>query len=308
MSFEDILATIDAFVAAHSLPDSLDTPMLSFLRMCAGERPRTHGDAIHAFARPDMGDRGAVYDADGKRLEISGEQWAGASLPCSQPHDMYHMLFSYLYSISWNGRLPHEFAYSATFVNEPPPITCAAFAATLELPHADAITRRKFDLVRRLWRVYETPRAELALLCPPIDAIRSLWRDLSHSDVLDAPPKWLNARPVLLACLCAVLYMPAEKPQVFDHVRRPAELEVARAANVRNRAVGLFGSAGLGYGVNVLPYLTEHGAMRAVSAEIANAVGRQPPWYSLRALVEPLCDSPDMHSSLLARLIRALIR
>ena len=39
-------------------------------------------------------------------LEIFREQWAGARLPCSQPHAMYHMLFSCLYSISWNGRLP----------------------------------------------------------------------------------------------------------------------------------------------------------------------------------------------------------
>ena len=261
-----------------------------------------------------MGDRGAVYDASGKRLEISREQWAGARLPCSQPHDMYHMLFSYLYSISWNGRLPHEFAYSATFVNEPPQITCAAFAAALEPPHADAITRRKFDLARRLWRVYETPRAELALLCPPVDAIRSLWRELCAATP-DAPSKFdaLIADPstagrVLPACLAAVLYTQVDPPLLFDHVRRPARLEEARAANVRNRAVGLLGSAGLGYGVNVLPYLTEHGAMRAVSAEIANAVARQPPWYSLLALVEPLCESPDMHSSLLARLLCALIR
>jgi hypothetical protein len=314
---EAVLAAICALMAPNAQPDAFEfyPPLLAFLcEFMALPRP-TYENARRMLARPDFSAHGAVVlNGSGNKLKISGNQWAGLRLPCSALHDTYRTLFGYLYSISWNGQLPHKFPYSATFVNEPPPINCAAFAAALEPPAADAITRHKIEHVLRLWGVYKTSPAELALLCPPVEAIWLLWREL-HAATPDAPSKFdtLMADPrtagsVLPAVLAAVLYLRGGPPRIFDHVVRPVALESARAANTRNRAVGLLGCVGLGRGINVLPYLHEHYAVRAVSTEIANAVARQPPWYSLMAVVDPMCASPDMRTQLIARLLRALIR
>jgi len=307
---ETLKYVLETICALFGSPDALDSPLLTFLRVCVGLPPRNCSNNFEAFGRPCMGALGTVLDAGGNALPLSGEQWAAQLLPCSIDDDTFRLLFSQLYDVNWDGHLPHPFPRSASFVNEPPALQRDLGAAS-KSSQKGPLTQYCTDLIRRQWFHYATPQPELAALCPPVDAIRLLWRDLSHSDVPGTPPKLATlptSRPVLMAALCAVLYTPIDKPQLFDHVRRPAELEQARAANVRNRAVGLFGSAGLGYGVNVLPYLPEHGAMRAVCAEMANAVARQPPWYSLCALVEPMCDSPDVHSSLLAQLLRALIR
>ena len=320
-SLEAVLAAIYALMAPNAQPDAFYPPLLAFLcefmvrAYGSGADSRlTYEIACHRLARPDFTDRGAVMlDRSGNLLKISGNQWAGLRLPCSALHDTYRTLLGHLYTVCGR-QLPHKFPYSATFVNEPPPIACAAFAAALKPTAANAVEYRKIKHVSELWGVYKTSPEELALLCPPVEAIWSLWREL-HAATPDAPSKFdtLMADPrtagrTLPAVLAAVLYLRGGPPRIFDHVVRPVALESARAANTRNRAVGLLGCVGLGRGINVLPYLHEHYAVRAVSTEIANAVARQPPWYSLMAVVNPMCASPDMRTQLIARLLRALIR
>ena len=179
------------------------------------------------------------------------------------------------------------------------------------------------ELISRSVRGINIEMAQLdrSRCCPADIAIQSLWHEFfvgppgapSKFEEFLADPSTSTAGTVLSACLAAVLYIrparaAAQAAAAQAAAAQAAAAQAAAAANEGNRAVILFGAHRFGSGCNVLPFLREHEhrAMGAVCSKVAVAVARQPPWPSLRALAEELCESDDLRTRLLARLLLVL--
>jgi len=187
------------------------------------------------------------------------------------------------------------------------------------------------DLISRSVHGINIEMAQLdrSRCCPADIAIQSLWHEFfvgppgapSKFEEFLADPSTSTAGTVLSAGLAAVLYIqPARAAAAAAAQAAAAQTAAAAAAaataqataaadaNEGNRAVILFGAQRFGSGCNVLPFLREHEhrAIGGVCSKVAVAVARQPPWPSLHALAEELCESDDLRTRLLARLLLAL--